>query len=110
MSKYSLARHITQDLTYKHKLPILWCTSPKSIPEHQLHVMAGVLEYFSSFRVLFILSCVYVLFKLTRFGSREKHLPPGPPTYPIVGNAHLVVDKDLYKRFRSISSPSRTNF
>ncbi len=41
---------------------------------------------------------VYIAFKLLRFGSREKHLPPGPPTYPIVGNAHLAVDKDLYKR------------
>jgi hypothetical protein len=65
--------------------------------------MAGVLEHFSSFRILLALCCTYILFKLTRFGSREKHLPPGPPTYPIVGNAHLVVDKDLYKRFRSTS-------
>lgn len=48
--------------------------------------------------VLLILGVLYVIFRLARFGSREKHLPPGPPTYPIIGNAHLVVDKDLYKR------------
>lgn len=41
---------------------------------------------------------VYVILKLLRFGRREKHLPPGPPTYPIVGNAHLAVNKDLYKK------------
>lgn len=55
-----------------------------------------------------LLSCVYIIFKLACFGSREKHLPPGPPTYPIVGNAHLAVDKDLYKRF--VSSKSRMVF
>ncbi len=41
---------------------------------------------------------LYIFFKLLRFGTREKHLPPGPPTYPIVGNAHLAIDKDLYRR------------
>jgi hypothetical protein len=53
------------------------------------------ISYFSMFSALTIL---YGIFKLFRFGRREKHLPPGPPTYPIVGNAHLAVDKDLYKR------------
>lgn len=47
---------------------------------------------------LWSLGALYVVLKLARFGSREKHLPPGPPTYPIIGNAHLAVDKDLYKR------------
>lgn len=45
-----------------------------------------------------LIAIVYFVFRLARFGSREKHLPPGPPTYPIIGNAHLAVDKDLYKR------------
>jgi hypothetical protein len=53
---------------------------------------------FSFFCALSTLGGIYIIFKLARFGSREKHLPPGPPTYPIVGNAHLAVDKDLYKR------------
>lgn len=55
-------------------------------------------ETFSYFWTLATLGGVYVIYTLARFGSREKHLPPGPPTYPIVGNAHLAVDKDLYKR------------
>jgi cytochrome P450 len=58
-------------------------------------VSQTILSYFWA---LSTLGGLYIIFKLARFGSREKHLPPGPPTYPIVGNAHLVVDKDLYKR------------
>lgn len=48
--------------------------------------------------ILVVLSALYVIFKILRFGSREKHLPPGPPTYPIVGNAHLLMDVNLYRR------------
>jgi hypothetical protein len=64
----------------------------------QQSVMAILPENISYFWTLSVLGGIYVIFKLARFGSREKHLPPGPPTYPIVGNAHLAVDKDLYKR------------
>ena len=60
--------------------------------------MAILPEYLPRFWTLLALGGIYVIFKLARFGSREKHLPPGPPTYPIVGNAHLAVDKYLYKR------------
>ncbi|KAJ8110101.1 hypothetical protein OPT61_g6963 [Boeremia exigua] len=52
---------------------------------------------------VFTIQSVYFIYKVLRFGSREKHLPPGPPTYPIIGNAHLAVDKDLYKRFKDWS-------
>ncbi|KAF2657853.1 cytochrome P450 [Lophiostoma macrostomum CBS 122681] len=47
-----------------------------------------------------VLCVTYTIIKLLRFGRREKHLPPGPPTYSIVGNAHLAVDKNLYKKFK----------
>ncbi|KAL9622814.1 MAG: hypothetical protein Q9160_002933 [Pyrenula sp. 1 TL-2023] len=57
----------------------------------------------SYFSILSALTVLYGIFKLSRFGRREKHLPPGPPTYPIIGNAHLAVDKDLYKRFKDWS-------
>jgi hypothetical protein len=67
-------------------------------------IMAILLEQFPYIWALSILGGLYIVFKLARFGSREKHLPPGPPTYPIVGNAHLVVDKDLYKRLVEFAS------
>jgi hypothetical protein len=60
--------------------------------------MAILPDHFSYLWASSVLIGAYVTFKLVLFGSREKHLPPGPPTYPIVGNAHLAVDKDLYKR------------
>jgi hypothetical protein len=60
--------------------------------------MAILPEVFPYFWVLSTLGSIYIIYKLARFGSREKHLPPGPPTYPIIGNAHLAVDKNLYKR------------
>jgi hypothetical protein len=66
-------------------------------------------ETFPYFWALSALGSLYIVFKLARFGSREKHLPPGPPTYPIIGNAHLAIDKDLYKRsVHSITSISPT--
>jgi len=58
-------------------------------------IISDQFPYFWAFTALIV---SYVIFTLLRFGCREKHLPPGPPTYPIVGNAHLAVDKDLYKR------------
>ena len=60
--------------------------------------MAVFLEGVSFLWTLVALGGVYVVYTLARFGSRESHLPPGPPTYPIVGNAHLAIDKELYKR------------
>ncbi|KAJ7489227.1 cytochrome P450 [Mycena latifolia] len=41
-----------------------------------------------------------------RSGRREKGLPPGPPTVPLLGNAHLFGDgKDLYLRVAQWARP-----
>jgi hypothetical protein len=61
-------------------------------------IMVFLPEQLSFIWAISTLGGLYIIFKLATFGSREKHLPPGPTTYPIVGNAHLVVDKYLYKR------------
>jgi hypothetical protein len=55
-------------------------------------------EGFHNLWIFAVFGAIYVIFKILRFGSREKHLPPGPPTYPIVGNAHLLMDVNLYRR------------
>lgn len=46
--------------------------------------------------LLLATTTAYLLFKTLRFGHREKHLPPGPPTVPILGNAHLLPKKDIH--------------
>ncbi|KAJ7489291.1 cytochrome P450 [Mycena latifolia] len=41
-----------------------------------------------------------------RSGRREKGLPPGPPTVPLLGNAHLFGDgKDMYLRVAQWARP-----
>lgn len=58
----------------------------------------ALLSDFQLFLVLTGLSCVYAVIKLWNFGSREKYLPPGPPTWPVLGNAHLLIDAELGKK------------
>lgn len=37
-----------------------------------------------------IFCALYLLYKLLLFGTRDKRLPPGPPTIPVLGNAHQI--------------------
>ena len=41
---------------------------------------------------------LYVVVNLLRFSSRTKYLPPGPPTIPILGNAHLLMGENLHQK------------
>lgn len=39
---------------------------------------------------IWIIPAILLFYKIITFGSREKNLPPGPPTIPVLGNAHLI--------------------
>ncbi|KAK2054685.1 cytochrome P450 2D18 [Colletotrichum caudatum] len=43
---------------------------------------------------------VLLLYRTLTFGSREKHLPPGPPTIPILGNAHLLPPERFFSKLK----------
>lgn len=40
----------------------------------------------ASAALLALIPLLYIVFKLSSWGRREAHLPPGPPTTPIIGN------------------------
>ncbi|KFY55956.1 hypothetical protein V496_06863 [Pseudogymnoascus sp. VKM F-4515 (FW-2607)] len=41
----------------------------------------------------------YCIYRLLRIGRRDPRLPPGPPTIPILGNAHQIPTTGLGKKF-----------
>ncbi|KAI3609029.1 cytochrome p450 [Moniliophthora roreri] len=41
----------------------------------------------------------WLLFKALRIGRRERFLPPGPPTVPILGNMHVFPTESPHLKF-----------
>ncbi|KAK2007388.1 cytochrome P450 2D18 [Colletotrichum eremochloae] len=50
--------------------------------------------------LLWVAPAVLLLYRILTFGSREKHLPPGPPTIPILGNAHLLPAEGFFSKLK----------
>ncbi|KAL4810336.1 cytochrome P450 [Aspergillus unguis] len=40
------------------------------------------------------------LFRLLQIGRRDSRMPKGPPTLPIIGNAHQIPKSGLFRKFR----------
>ncbi|KAK5451326.1 hypothetical protein LTS15_008090 [Exophiala xenobiotica] len=54
----------------------------------------------TSFWLIGVLLAVGV-YRVLQIGKRDPRMPKGPPTIPILGNAHLVPPEGLFKQFRS---------
>ncbi|KAJ2894350.1 putative cytochrome P450 oxidoreductase [Zalerion maritima] len=49
------------------------------------------------------LALLFLLYRLLQVGKRDPRMPSGPPTVPILGNAHQIPKTGLYKQFRAWS-------
>ncbi|KAK1573711.1 cytochrome P450 2D18 [Colletotrichum navitas] len=54
----------------------------------------------SYYSLFWTIPAILLLYKVLTFGSREKHLPPGPPTIPILGNAHLIPPAGFFSKLK----------
>jgi hypothetical protein len=43
---------------------------------------------------LIVAAVVLTIYPLSKIGRRPKGYPPGPPTLPIIGNLHLMPNKN----------------
>ena len=39
------------------------------------------------------------IYRLLQVGKRDKRMPPGPPTIPVLGNFHQIPSTGLYKQY-----------
>ncbi|KAG8942480.1 hypothetical protein FRC03_003184, partial [Tulasnella sp. 419] len=46
--------------------------------------------------LLIVGALTYFISRLSKIGSRDPHLPPGPPTHPIIGNLAILPPQNAY--------------
>ena len=57
--------------------------------------ISNFLSFEAALPTIGIAAAIWLFYKIITFGRREKSLPPGPPTIPILGNAHLMPTQDF---------------
>lgn len=51
------------------------------------------------------LAFYYALHRLLSIGKRDSRLPPGPPTVPVLGNAHLIPTTGIGVKYAEPNHP-----
>ena len=58
--------------------------------------MVSITDAMSAVAFLIVLCGCY---RLSQTGKRRANMPPGPPTLPILGNAHQIPIRGFYKQY-----------
>jgi hypothetical protein len=46
-----------------------------------------------------VVMVLYSIYRVLQIGKRDKRMPPGPPTIPLLGNLHQIPVTGLYKKY-----------
>lgn len=66
-------------------------------------VLAAVLGSMSVTTWPAVVLLLIAMYRILSIGHRDKRLPPGPPTVPILGNIHQIPITGMYKKYVSIA-------
>ncbi|KAG8949051.1 hypothetical protein FRC03_000485, partial [Tulasnella sp. 419] len=73
-------------------------TTSSGLSSSLQHAM-GLFDHVSITTLFIGAGLIYSISRLSKIGSREPHLPPGPPTHPIIGNLAIIPTKKVYLTF-----------
>lgn len=65
-----------------------------------MHLFAGNSRYTLGLPFVALVGLISItLYRLVVRSKRQRDMPPGPPTVPILGNAHQVPLTGMYKQY-----------